>query len=257
MKRKLNYTGRKRIKRERISITLNRKGSSIISFSLNRLDIDDMNLPPESKIYVEAYYRTELKRFEFGSVADRTSPSSPSLGELAYPENLKFRILIVKPESSAVLAHATGIIPKDSVDKNSILPVEFKDLDVEIWRVEYEGDGGRPILFINNKIPNIQNIARQNSLFFVHVYPVVIREIMFHMVFVDKIDSTNDPSVEWHKEWLGFSRGLGVTIPETLNLDDDNFDKDDAIKWIEEVVSAFSNRYVDRFHKYQDEMEAI
>lgn len=257
MKRKLNFTGRQRIKREKISIRFIRRNGSIVSFDLNKLDIDDLRLPPDAMIFVEAYYRTELKQFCFGTVAERRYPPSLSLTDLAYPENLKFRILIVNSSNRMVLAHAAGITPEEPSAKKSILPVEFKDLGSEIWRVEYEGDEGAPILCINNKIPGIDNIAEHDPQFFIYVYPAVLREILTHMIFVEGIDSTADPSVDWHKHWLVFCRNLGVIPPETLNRNDDNFDEDAALEWIDNAVTAFSSAYRGKFNEYLQKIEEV
>ncbi|MCM8824934.1 MAG: hypothetical protein NC937_02085 [Candidatus Omnitrophica bacterium] len=255
MKRKLNYTGRERIKREKVSINLVERDGSVVSFDLSRLDIDDLNLPYEAKIYVEAYYRTELKRFDFGTVTNRALPPSLSLTDLAYPENLKFRILVVNPSDSKVLAHAVGITPQEPAEKRSILPVEFRDLGSVIYRVEYEGDGGSPILCMNIRIPNIENIARQDPQFLIYVYPAVVREILTHMIFVDTVDSVNDPTVEWHNDWLKFSVNLGSPPPETLDNTDENFDKNKALEWIDSVVTAFCNIYGDKFQEYVRRLE--
>ncbi len=212
MKRRINYTGRKKIKRKQVSITLIRQNGSVVSFYLGRLDLDDLGIPGDAKIYVEAYYRTELKRVEFGTAGNRVYPPSPNLTDMAYPENLKFRILAVNPLDGKILAQADGIAPEEPPEK-TILPVEFKDIGNEIWRIEYEGDEGSPILCINGKIPNIQNIAKQDAQFLIYVYPAVIRDILYHMVFVDKVTSVTDPSIDWHSNWLMFSRIQGVEPP--------------------------------------------
>jgi hypothetical protein len=53
MKRRFNYTGRKKIYREYISLFLNRDNEDIKSFSLE-LDLAKMNFEQDYKIYVEA-----------------------------------------------------------------------------------------------------------------------------------------------------------------------------------------------------------
>lgn len=254
MKRRFNYTGRKKIRREQFSITLIRKNDAVVLFYLDRLDLDDLGLPGDTKIYVEAYYRTELKRFEFGTVANRVNPQSTNLTDMAYPENLKFRILVVNPLDGKILAQADRIAPEEPSPK-SILPVQFNDLGNEVWCIEYEGDEGAPILCINNKIPNIQNIAKQDAQFFVHVYPAVVREIMTRMVFLEEVTSATEPAVEWHANWLKFSRTMGVVSPEILNYTDNNFDDDETLKWIDDVVVAFSNKYASKFQEYIRKLE--
>lgn len=255
MRRRFNYTGRKRIERERISLTIHRQNQSVVSFNLSRLDIDDLDLPPHARIYVDAYYRTELKRFDFGTVAHRVYPSSLSLTDLAYPENLKFRVLVVDPSSGKILARADKIVPEEPAKRRPILPVEFKDLGCEIWRIEYEGDEGGPILCINKRIPVIENISKQDPLFFICVYPAVLREILMRMIFIEEVDSVSDPRVGWHRDWLEFCVNLGVTPPDILNHNDENFDREAALRWIEDVVTAFSNAYAGKFQEYLQKME--
>lgn len=255
MKRRLNYTGRRKIKRKRVSMTLVRQKGDSISFNLKRLDIEDLGLPSNAKVYIEAYHRTELKRFDFGTVTAISRPSYLSLTDLAYPENLRFRILIVNPSNNRILAHATGITPEEQVEKKSILPVEFLDLGNEIWRVDYEGEEGSPILSINKRIPNIENFAKHDPQFFIYVYPSVIREILTHMIFVDGIDSKDDPVIDWHNDWLKFSINLGCPPPETLDPSNEDFNKDEALKWINDVVTAFTDTYSGRFQEYLRKME--
>jgi hypothetical protein len=255
MKRRLNYTDRKKIKRENIAINLIRQNGTIVAFAVNKLDLKELNLPSEGRVYVEAYYRTELKRFDFGTAGSISNPSPCELSGMAYPENLKFRILVVDPSDGKILAHADRISPEEPAEKKPILPVEFSDLGNEIWRVEYEGDEGSPILIINNRIPNIQNIAKQDAQFLIYVYPQVIREVLTYMVFIDGIDSTIEPSTDWHGDWIKFVRQLGVDFPETLNKNDGNFSEEDALRWINDTVTAFCNYYRNRFEEYIRKLE--
>jgi len=255
MKRRLNYTDRKKIKRENVSINFIRQNGAVVAFVVNKLDLNDLNLPPEARLYVEANYRTELKRFDFGTAGSISHPSPCDLRGMAYPENLKFRILVVDPSDGKLLAHADRISPEEPAEKKPILPVEFSDLGNEIWQVEYEGDEGSPILRINSRIPNIQNISKQDAQFLIYVYPQVIREVLTHMVFVDGVDSTTEPSTDWHGDWLKFVRLLGVEIPETLNKDDENFGKEEALEWINNSVNAFSNTYNNKFQEYIHKLE--
>jgi hypothetical protein len=255
MKRRLNYTGRKKIKRENVSINFIRQNGAVVAFAVNKLDLSELLLPSKARVYVEAYYRTELKRFDFGTAGSISNPSPCDLSGMAYPENLKFRILVVDPSDGKILAHADRISPEEPAEKKPILPVEFSDLGNEIWRVKYEGDEGSPILIINRKIPNIQNIAKQDAQFLIYVYPQVIREVLTHMVFVDEVDSTTEPSTDWHGDWLNFIRQLRVEFPETLNKKDENFSEEDALRWINDTVTAFCNSYSNKFEEYIHKLE--
>lgn len=245
MKRRFNYTGRRRIPHEKVSILLSRDGGSVRSFTAT-MDLNDMNLLPEAKVYVEIYHRTESRRFNFGTVGNISLPPSTSLSGLAYPENLLFRILVVDESydrHGLILAYANRVRPISAVKRKSVLPVEFCDLGQQIWRVDFAGDEDSPILIINNRIPNIENISKSDPQFIMYVYPAVIREILTYMIFVDGVESLADPAIDWHGDWLDFSRKIlpGEGPPEILVPGEDNFEAEAAKNWINKVVEEFCN----------------
>lgn len=242
MKRRFNYTGRKRITREQISVILNRDGNSIRSFNAN-IDLNRLNLPFNAKVYVEAYHRTDLRRYDFGTVAEVVTPPATDLATLAYSENLKFRILVVDESGlhGLILAHGDRIKPESDVDRKPILPVEFRDLGQQVWRVDFTGDEGAPVIVLNKRIPNIQSIARSDPQFIMYVYPAVILEVLTHMIFVEGISSASDPAVEWHGDWLTFAKMIlpSEGPPEILDIQDEPLDKEGAEEWINRVVEEF------------------
>ncbi len=243
MKRRINYTGRRKIPREKISIIWNKDNNSVRSFSAN-INLDGFNFSPDTKVYINAYHKTEVKRYDFGTAANIVPPRDTGLAGFAYPENLKFRILIVDEsgQHGLILAHADRIRPLSDMDTKSILPVDFIDLGQQIWRVDFEGDGGSPCLAINRNIPNIETIVKSDPQFIMYVYPAVIREVLTHMIFVDGVESPSDPSIEWHGDWLDFSRRVlpGEGPPENLNWREDDFESDATREWINKVVEEFS-----------------
>jgi hypothetical protein len=243
MKRRLNFTGRKRIKRDQVTINFIKHRDFIDSFNFINFDHSDLELPANACVYVEAYYRTELKRFPFGTIENFSAPQSTSLTDMAYRQNLKFRVLVVETRSKKILAVADGISPDSPSDRRPILPVEFKDLGNRVWELNFEEEEASPILLINERIPDIHNIAKRDPSFFVYVYPFVLHDILNHMVFVDGIDSITDPQIEWHHDWLDFVSGMGVQPKKCLIKDSDSHDQSEASKWIEQAVEAFSDRY--------------
>jgi hypothetical protein len=222
---------------------LNRKDSFTRSFNV-KISLDGFDFSPSAKIYIEAYHKTEVKRYNFGTVENIIPPRDTGLAGLAYPENLKFRILVVDEsgQHGLILARADGIKPVSDLDTKSILPVDFVDIGQQIWRLDFTGDGGAPILTINKKIPGIELIAKSEPQFIMYVYPAVIREVLTYMIFVEGVDSPIDPPVEWHREWIEFSRRIlpGEGPPESLNPEDDDFDRDAATEWINKIVEEFS-----------------
>lgn len=239
MKRRFNYTGRKRISREKINIVLNKDNKGkILSFSVD-INLNGEGFYGEPKILIEAYHRTEHKIFDFGNAADGAVARDLSLKELPYTDNLKFRVLVVDSEER-ILADADGITPEQEAEEKPILPVEFRDIGRQVWKVEFVADEGAPVLVLNSNIPNIENHARSPQLI-MDVYPAVIREVLKHMVFVEGIESPAEPSVSWHADWLEFSNILCpfLQIPDYLDPRNDSFNADDVLEWIEGIVNEF------------------
>jgi hypothetical protein len=212
MKRRFNYTGRKKIGSDRISITLvHDENNEIQSFNA-RINLGDMKLPIDANVYIDAYHKTESKRFDFGNVINLSSRQETTLVGLAYAGQLKFKVVVVdkSAEHGKILAIADEIHPTAAPTK-SILPVFFKDIGQRIWMLDFSGSEGAPVLLINKKIPNIENIAKSNPQFIMFVYPSVIKEILIKIIFIDRVDSINDPSIDWHRDWLDFSKMTYIT----------------------------------------------
>lgn len=238
MKRRFNYTERKRITLDRISINITRTNHVAESFDAS-INLEGMGLPDDAKVYVEAYHRTDLMRYPFGTVGNMVCPPDTGLSHLAHHENMRFRVIVVdeSDKRGLILALADRMRPAGIYRKRSILPVEFRDLGRQVWKVDYEGD--EPVLLLNERIPNVHNLARTDPRFHLYIYPAVIREIFTHMFFIDEFD-VEEPAQEWHRSWLEFAkRFLGDDGVLQLQLEGDQSDATDWLDWIDKLVEEF------------------
>lgn len=255
MKRRLNYTERKRITQDRISVELIRENGLVKCFDA-LINLDGMTLLDDASVYVEAYHQHELLRYPFGKAENPAPMVDTDLTELAYHENLKFRVLVVDEsgENGLVLASADKIHPADKGKgdqyKKSILPVDFQDLGRQVWRVLY--DSNDILLQININIPHIKSIARTDPRFFLHIYPAVVREILSHMIFIDRVDDPDDPDIDWHRNWLDFSRQItpNIEIPSYLDPRQTGFDRVEVTGWIDHVVAEFCASRGNEWRRY-------
>jgi len=247
MKRRLNFTGRRRIPQKNVSVCLIKdKQGNVVSFNAT-IDLNGLGFPSDAKVYVDAYRRYELRRFEFGTVGNISPPSDTSLMGLTSPENMRFRILVVDESGThgkiLGLAEVTPEAPKDI---KPILDVEFRDIEQRIWKIEFIGDEGSPRLVINKKIPNAENMARYDPRFVMDVYPAVLKEILTYMMFIEGIDSIQDPSVDWHKNWLEFAKTMHPeNMPTEIYKPGENNDpgiRKEWLDWFDEVVDEFCLR---------------
>lgn len=238
MKRRLNYTERKRITLDRITVSLTRRKELAESFSAS-VKLEGLDLPDMAKVYVEAYHRTDSARYPFGTVSNPVPPEDTGLSGIAHPGDLKFRILVVEEATNRglILALADRIKATAEYEKQSILPVVIGDLGRQVWKLDFSGD--QPVLVLNERLPNIHNLPSTDSRFRLYILPAVLREVFTHMFFVDRVEDLEEPAVEWHKNWLDFARRFLPYETEWPEKSDDEFVSDDVTSWINLLAREF------------------
>lgn len=233
--RTINYTNRKRIRREDARITI-REDKDEISFDAS-LHLADYQLPPEACIFVEAYRQTQYMRFDFGRVGASRIPADRALQDYGTADGVLFRVKVVTSDEphGLLLAEADQIRPKKSTDEDEnripLLPVKSDDsLEDEIWRIEF--DDHQTLLLINAKLGNKNAVAR-HPLFISLVYPSVVRTILGRILHEDEVRETDNMD-NWCSRWLRFASSLpGVGDPPGEN------EKIHLENWIDNAAKAF------------------
>lgn len=260
MKRRFNYTQRQKIPEKNVHITLHREEEAIKSFNAT-INLQGLELPYDAQVFIEVYYRTDRKRFDFGTVNNIIQPESTDISDLGNLENLKFRIKIVDVSTKygLILAEADKIKPHSDTGEEeqirSILATEFNcDLGNQIWKINY--NTSPPILELNKNIPNIRFLAKSDPIFFFYVYPQVIREVLTYMFLVDQFDP-EESTEEWQLNWLDFAKRIfPEDIPPRMTISDPD-SRQEIVEWINGVVNEFSkmeNKKWDLFLKLIDEV---
>ncbi len=237
--RTLNYTNRKRIRREDAQITI-REETGIASFDAI-LDLGDYQLPSDARVFVEAYRQTQYMRFAFGALRAVTNPADRVLHNFDSPEGVLFRVKVVTGTDphGLLLAEADQIRPRRSTDEDQnripLLPVVPDDsLGEEIWRLEF--DEQQTLLLINSTLGDWRAVARDHT-FLSLIYPSVFRTVLWRVLHIEKHRDTEDTD-DWRSRWLRFAVSLpGVSEPPG---DDHANDLDD---WIGTAVNAFCRRH--------------
>ncbi|MBW4436542.1 MAG: hypothetical protein KME04_05375 [Pleurocapsa minor GSE-CHR-MK-17-07R] len=210
-------------------------------------------LPKGTAIFIEAYYRSSMMRFELGRLdgqLDQFSLRGERLTEIQSPR-VTFRVKVVV-RSGRHFGRIVGaidrlqVLNRDSqdVDRIGLLPVRFEPLENLIWKVDFPDDGTDPMLCVNSELsveftsPSV--LVRSNVTFQSLVFPEVVRRILEHILFEDNDEEDED---SWQVKWLQFARSYET---EKLLPEADEFDKH---RWIEDVLNAFSqsNRLKDNF----------
>lgn len=247
MIRKFNYTGRKKIKRNNVRVDLLHDPDSKRFFNIS-VSLDDLVLPPEACIYVEAYHRMAYRRFDFGTVGNRRIPEDRFLRDL--PESVipLFRVKVV--DRTAAHGHIIAALDRirpESIDRQptgsqSLLYVEYGDLRQRIWELDLDGDW--PVLRLNRQAGDIGLIASGDDRFMALVYPEILRQILVRILMTDE-HTDPDCDDDWPSLWLRLACSLsGRPVPSSGSAEDQK-------AWIENAVNAFceSNMIMERFNK--------
>jgi hypothetical protein len=237
MMRRLNYTGRRRVPRARVTVRLVPAADGVWSFNAD-FDLSGYDFAPDSCVYVEAYNATSYMRFTFGTVEARAVPADLRLTEITPSPLPKFRLKVVDARHGLLLAVADKLVPlrpeEDEAHKQSLLPVDFRDLGDRIWRLDLSD---WPVLELNRRIADLGEVARSADSFLALVYPEVMRRILREALVVeDQTDPDFDES-DWTSLWLRYACSFpGVELPPQGAGEDAVARKE---QWIEDTVQAF------------------
>jgi hypothetical protein len=239
MIRRFNYTNRLRIRRKDVQIKVRDEGGQI-AFDADLSALAEYELPPESLVFVEAYRQASWMRFGFGQVGAITPAKNRLLSQFDSPDGIKFRVKVTPHgDIHTLLAEADAISlarPEQKDGKRTpLLPVKPQKLGDEIYRLDFSGQDGRPLLLINSEAGNYADIGRAPA-FISLVYPAVFREILIRVLLVDEHDDDANPN-DWRSQWIRFASlhpGLGE-FPEPE-------DADERGQWIEKAVAGFSKQ---------------
>lgn len=237
---RLNYTGRRKILRSQISLTMDMRGH--LPRVNVRVNLDEQQ-PSDSMCFLEAYRRGRAQRFCLGGpddwIKDQSVELRPSLGELVL-----FRLKVVAGGGGEprLLAHADRIQPVlilASGRRMPLLPVRPGDLGDELWRIHYEDD--RPILLVNRDTPNIMDLVGGNPGFRAAVFPAALREILRHFLGEETLDEDDPDGDTWAHRWIGFSAQLsGRALPAIEGSND--LRRLSAEPWIDQACDALARR---------------
>lgn len=239
MKRTFNYTGRRKIARRDISITLRQTNGSWW-FEAD-LKLADYRFPRNAEVWVEAHRQNLWMQWAWGTVSGLRPPVDRKLAEFDVPDGVLFRVRVVQPpgpEHHKLLGEADGIRfvkAGEADDRRRHLIVPIPDaLDQLLWKINFESDP--PSLLVNKDAkPSWKEMARSPQ-FVALVYPEVLRQILAR-VLIDERWSEDDDEAGWQTDWMKFARNLGGLGPlPTADLEQDRRN------WIEEAVAAFCRR---------------
>jgi len=234
MQRTINHTGRRKIDAKELQINIQEQENGVpvfdVDFSLNREKLSD-----NASIYIEAYQRNTLQRFEFGTVGEILKPENRELDQLDLTSLALFRIRIVDETEhlGRLIASAERLKPEgdnDEDQRSSLLVVRSRPLGQQTWKIEFD-TGGKPELCINSRIPNAIGQLKNNPQFQSLILPAAFRQVLMFFLWND--DEEEGGVAE---QWIVFAEHLaGEKPPENDPLQ--------LVNWIDDVVDRFSEAF--------------
>lgn len=234
--RHLNYTKRHDFNEGDIEVRLvdPSQRPPMVKMSLN---LADAKLPPDAKIYFEAYRRTMRMRFEYGTVGNPGFPAGVAvLTDFPDADGLLFGVKITsvhETEAGKLLADRDRIrltTSSESDKRQTLLPTLSGDVGHQVWQLEFQATG--PELVFSERLSDWKTFAT-DPLVKSLIYPSILRTVLTKAVIIDEWPDDDDTT--WQGQWLQFAGGfvdwdeLGADSP-----------MEDRVRWIDDVVAAFS-----------------
>ena len=238
-KRRINWTGRKRIGREKIDIRLQETPPDESLQVKVALDLGEYNFPGSAKVGVEAYRRSSSQRFDCGTVEQLEIPEVLCLDDVDHDGSIKFRVTVVDNDGAVgrLLGSAERIpmrSPDEGEGRRSLFPVAQRDLGSVVWKVEVDDDN-RPELILNSRIPGFIHRLTDNRLIQGVMLPAALRVVVEWLVNNPVVD--DDDEMDWKADWLRY-------CSEILEVSDDlvELDEEEKRDWVEDVMQRFSEQ---------------
>lgn len=242
---RINYTGRQRILRESVGLRVNTDPTP--KLYVDRLDLSEVELPPDARIILEAQRRTNFMRLESGTVAAPDLPAGVPLVEFDSPNGMTFRVKVVGvsgDDLGKLLAGADGlraVADGEPVDRTALLSVRPADLGQSLWRLDID-EAGNPSLLINKSIAMGWNEFARLPLFRALVFPEVTRQVAMWVVS-NWSDADEDPESPVNP-WIRYFRyELGQTLSESSIPAAEEDRSEWARDWADEVTAKFSRKH--------------
>ncbi len=236
--RRINHTGRARIKREHVAITL-KKGPPRRSEFVATLALSGYDLPSSAAVFVEAYALSVCQRFSFGRIGNYSPPATLRLSDFDHVDALKFRVRVVEGAEGKkhIFAEADKIsprLPDEDGTRTPLLPVRAtSELGEEVFRLD---DTDSPVLLINSSVGDWKAMST-DPMFVALAYPSVLRQVLSGILIQNKHDDVDDPD-DWRSLWLRFALSL-PNIGSAPDVDNTM----EVREWIDTVVDSFARTH--------------
>lgn len=231
---RINFTGRKRISHEHVTIGITGAApSALIQVHFN---LKNLGFPETARVVLEAQAGWTVQRFDFGTVGQFSKPNNLQLTDFHSLEGLLFRLKVIATGDhdgrllgvADKLRHSGDIVP---AAQQSFVVVRPSDIGDRVWKVDF--DESQPILLVNTRIHDCQDFLKRREVAAL-VFPEVLQRILEMGVKLGSGDEGGDG-------WPTLALGLGEQLTNEPVPAADN--EDEIERWVDAAVGAFSQRH--------------
>ena len=255
-KRRINSTGRRRIGRECVEISMLESFPGEPLKAKVSLKLNEEGFPGDAAIALEAYHRSSGMRFDCGTIQSPTVPDVLVMDEVDRSGSVLFRLKVVdkNAEPGKILGSAERLAPKsedDSEGRRSLFPIIYRDLRHDVWKVEIEqGDG--PKLVINKRMPGFSHKLLESPMMQALLLPGALRFVLQELVTLSETgESEDEPG--WKGNWLEYCKS-------ELGMHEDPREMLDEVakkEWIDEAAMRFCENlgFVEKIRTYVEDAQ--
>jgi hypothetical protein len=127
MRKRINFTGRKKLASEHLEIRVqNPEGQKHPTFTATLDPASMAGLDKDAKVYVEPYVVSSSMRFDFGTVSQPKIPADTTLSELDRNESILFRVKVV--DESGKVGRIGKLMPRICRNISKLFPGARADI---------------------------------------------------------------------------------------------------------------------------------
>lgn len=238
MAERFNYTNRATIDNHHVHVALVKQGDDA-RFSA-KIDFSAYQFPASARVFIEAYRKNQLIRFDFGTVGAFAAPANTSVAAFGNDVGaVLYRVKVVGNDAhrSILGMPNRGIGARaenaEGGASDCILPLGHLPRDSEqVWAMDFDGE--YPRLCINR---DLEPAALKADFFIALVYPAALRSVLEY-TFLRHFDGRD---CAWADDWKQFAaENLQEPYPDISDSTDIDAAYCQTISdWIENVVDAF------------------
>lgn len=174
-----------------------------------------------------------------GTVGECEPPKGAiPLKDIDGKSHITFRIIVWDKDSKKILASNERLnVTKDG--QVGILHVVPRNIGEELWKLNL-AENEPPELFVNEKIPNIKELLKNDPKVRGSVLPEVVRQILVHLNFSDAYDTSD--SEAWQNVWRRWLTERGETDPVPVDTDPE-IDYYTILNWADDIIQRFAKEH--------------